>query len=120
MTLKQKLERKGLTLAPKLGYQSASPLEADTLALLKANMAALLRDLTAPDCLSRLPWHPEALLWAANSDVLPQGMHRLEGGGLVSDLRTHTLSAAASYLLGDRDAALERLWRVYRTWEGEN
>ena len=64
----------------------------------------------------RLPWQLEGLLRAANSDVLPRGMTHLESG-LVFDLRVYVLASAASYLLGDRDAALTRLWQAHRKWQ---
>lgn len=75
---------------------------------------------TRPDTIPRLPWQLEALLRAANSDVLPKGLQQVQGQGQVPDLSTYALACATSYLIGDRDAALERLWRVYRTWKETN
>ena len=75
---------------------------------------------SGPDTIPRLPWQLERLLSAANSGQLPQGKQYVQGLGLVFDLGTFTLACAASYLVGDRDAALERLWQVHRSWQGVN
>jgi hypothetical protein len=117
MTIKdllQDLERKGVTLEAKLTFASAAPLDAATLAALKAHKAALLKDLTAPDTLPRLPWQLERLVSAASSDNLDVTMFG------VYDLNRYTLGWAAAYLTGGRDEALARLWAVHRAWQGLN
>lgn len=65
-----------------------------------------------------LPWQLERLVSAASSDQLPKGTVTLSAG-LVPDLNRYTLGWAASYLVGDRDEALSRLWQVRRVWQGE-
>lgn len=117
MSLRQKLEAQGVTLIPKLTFQSATPLDAGTLELLNTYKAELLKDLVAPGCIPRLPWQLERLLAAANCDVLPQGLVRLEGG-IVFDFQKHVLTGAATYLIGDREEALKRLWQAHRAWQG--
>lgn len=118
MTVKD-LERKGVILTPKLTYKSSAPLDAETLATLKAHKAELLRDLTAPNTIPRLPWQLESLIRAAASDLLPKDSVRLPDG-LVGDLNRYTLGWAASYIAGDHDEALKRLWQAYRQWQGVN
>ncbi len=113
MTVKE-LERQGVSLTPKLTYQSTSPLDTETLATLRDHKADLLRDLTAPDSLPRLPWQLERLINAASSNVL--GVELLG----VPDVPRYTLAWAACYLTGDRDEALRRLWQVYSAWQGVN
>jgi hypothetical protein len=117
--LRADLEQRGIKLTPKLTYQSTSPVDADTLALLRANKDDLLRDLAAPDSVPKLPWQLERLLSAANSGQLPQGMQHLESG-LVFDLSAYALACGASYLIGDREEALRRLWQAHRAWQGTN
>ncbi len=80
------------------------PLDAETLTLLRS--AELLRDLTAPGTLPRLPWQLERLLSAAASNVLA-----VMG---VPDAPRYVLAWGCSYLTGNRDEALSRLWAVYR------
>ncbi len=105
------LERKGVTLTPKLTYRSAAPLDAETLAFLKTHKAKLLRDLIAPNTLPRLPWQLERLLSAAASNVLTV---ELPG---VPDVPRYALAWGCAYLTGDRSEALSRLWQVYRAWQ---
>jgi hypothetical protein len=119
VNLIEKLERKGVTLEPKLTFKTTAPLDAETLTLLQAHKFELLKDLTAPGCMARLPWQLESLLRAASSGVLPTGTVNLPEG-LVTDLSTYTLAWGCAYLTGDRDEALRRLWAVYRTWQGAN
>lgn len=119
MKLRRDLEQRGVKLAPKLTYQSSTPLDADTLALLKSNKADLLRDLTAPDAVPRLPWQLERLLAAASNGSLPAGTVTLEAG-LVTDLNGYTLAWGAAYLVGDQAEALRRLWQAHRVWRGVN
>ncbi len=68
--------------------------------------------------LSRLPWQLEALFRAASSDLLPKDPLMLPSG-LVPDMNRYTLAWAASYLVGDRQEALSRLWQVRRAWQKE-
>jgi hypothetical protein len=70
------------------------------------------------DTLPRLPWQLERLVRAASSDLLPEGSTML-ASGLVTDLNRYTLAWAASYLTGDRDEALSRLWQARRVWQSE-
>ena len=112
------LELRGVILTPKLTYRSAAPLDAETLDLLRAHKADLLKDLIAPDTLPRLPWQLERLVSAASSDLLPKEPVMLPSG-LVPDLNRYALAWAASYLIGDRQEALSRLWQVRRAWQGE-
>ncbi len=112
--LLQDLERKGVTLEVKLAFTSSAPLDAATLATLKAHKTALLKDLTAPDTLPRLPWQLARLVSAASSDNLDAAMPG------VHDLNRYTLGWAAAYLTGGRDEALARLWAVHRAWQGLN
>jgi hypothetical protein len=124
MTLLQELERKGVILTPKLTFTSAAPLDAETLATLKAHKAELLRDLLSvevlsentPNTLPLLPWQLERLLAAAKSGGLPTGTVALERG-LVTDINNYTLAWGCAYLTGDRNEALSRLWQVYREWQ---
>ena len=118
MNLRQKLEYKGVTLTPKLTFKSAVPLDAETLTLLRTHKADLLKDLTAPDTVPRLPWQLERLVSAAACDQLPQGTVKL-ASGLVPDLNRYTLGWAAAYLTSDRAEALSRLWQVRYVWQGE-
>lgn len=119
MTLREKLEQKGVTLTPKLTYRSAAPLDAETLALLKTHKDDLLRDLTAPDTPPRLSWQLERLISAACADVLPQSTVTLSSG-LVPDLNRYVLGWGCSYLTSDRSEAERRLWEAYRSWQGVN
>ncbi len=113
-----------MTLTPKLTFRSALPLDAETLVLLKTHKYDLLKDLVMPsghtvsDSLPRLAGQLERLVAAAASGVLPDGTVML-ASGLVPDLGRYTLGWAASYLIGDRDEALSRLWQVRRVWQGE-
>lgn len=119
MSLLRELEKKGVVLEPRLTFRSATPLDADTLSTLRERKAELLRDLTAPDSVARLPWQLERLLAAASSGLLPAGTVTPEAG-LVTDLNGYTLAWAASYLIGDRTEALRRLWQAHRAWQGVN
>jgi len=114
--LRADLEQKGITLTPQLTYRSVVPLDAETLALLKENKADLLRDLTAPDSIPRLPWQLERLISAAGSNQLPKDRVTLSNG-LIHDMNPYTLAVAAAYLVGDRQAALSRLWELRRVWQ---
>ncbi len=127
MTLRQRLEQRGVTLEPKLTFTSAAPLDAETLALLREHKAELLLELIesagktteTTENLPRLPRQLESLLRAASSDLLPKDTVTLPAG-LVSDLNSYTLAWAASYLTGDRDEALRRLWQAHRVWKVTN
>ncbi len=119
MTLLEKLERKGVTLEPKLSFKTTFPLDSETLKLLKANKAFLLQSITAPCTLPRLPWQLESLLRAASSGQLLTGTVMLPDG-LTTDLGSYTLAWGCAYLTGDRDEALRRLWTVYRQWQAVN
>lgn len=105
------LELRGVKLTPKLAYQSDTPLDADTLALLSTHRDELLRNLIAPDSLPQLPWQLARLIKAASSGLLED----ISING-VPNVDTYTLAWAASYLTGDQDEALNRLWQVYREW----
>lgn len=65
-----------------------------------------------------LPWQLERLVSAASSDLLPKDPLMLPSG-LVPDMNRYTLAWAASYLVGDRQEALSRLWQVRRAWQRE-
>lgn len=119
MTLREKLEQKGVSVTPKLTYQSAAPLDAETLTLLKTHKDELLRDLTAPDAPPRLPWQLERLISAACADVLPKDTVTLPSG-IVPDLGRYTLAWGCAYLVSDRAEAKRRLWQVYRAWQVVN
>ncbi len=67
-----------------------------------------------PTTLPQLPWQLERLLSAASSNVLTVD---LPG---VPDAGRYTLAWGCSYLTGDRDESLSRLWAVYRAWQGVN
>ncbi len=112
--LLQDLERKGVTLEAKLTFTSTAPLDAGTLAALKAHKTALLKDLTAPDSLPRLPWQLERLVSAASSDNLEAAVPG------VPDVNRYVMGWACSYLTGDREESLKRLWAVHRAWQGVN
>lgn len=58
-----------------------------------------------------LPWEIKRLLAAAASDVLQADVPG------VPDVGRYTLALGASYLTGDREEALRRLWQVYRAWK---
>lgn len=118
MTLLERLEHQGITLEPKLTFKSTDPIDADTLEVLRENKAELLKNLTAPDTVPRLPWQLERLVSAAQSGQLPKDPTMLSSG-LVPDLNHYTLGWAAAYLTGDRQEALSRLWQVRRAWQGE-
>lgn len=75
-------------------------------------------DGTAEDDLPRLPWQLERLVSAASSDLLPKEPVMLPSG-LVPDLNRYALAWAVTYLVGDRQEALSRLWQVRRAWQGE-
>lgn len=60
------------------------------------------------------PWELKRLLAAAASDVLQAD---LPG---VPDAGRYTLAWGVSYLTGDREEALRRLWQVYRAWKRPN
>lgn len=112
------LELRGVILTPKLTFKSTAPLDAETLELLRTHKAELLRDLTAADTVPRLPWQLDRLISAASSDLLPKDPLMLPSG-LITDPNRYTLALAASYLTGDRQAALSRLWQVRRAWQRE-
>ena len=115
MTLRQRLEQQGGMLEPKLTFKSAAPLDAETLALLHTHRADLLRDLIAPDTLPRPPWQLERLIRAASSDLLPKDVLMLPSG-LVTNPSRYVMAWGCSYLTGDRNEALKRLWQVYKAW----
>jgi hypothetical protein len=119
VNLLEELERKGVVLTPKLTYRCTAPLDAETLQLLRTHRDVLLSELVLSVTSSRLPWQLEALLRAAASDALPKATVTLPAG-LVPDLSRYTLAWAASYLTGDRDEALVRLWEAQRAWKGVN
>jgi len=119
VSLIRDLQRKGVTLEPKLTFRSEAPLDAETLSTLKARKAELLRDLTAPGAVPRLPWQLERLLAAASGGALPAGTVTLEAG-LVTDLNGYALAWGAAYLIGDQAEALRRLWQAHRAWQGVN
>lgn len=99
-------------LEPKLTFESATPLDAETAALLQTHKAELLRDAIMPGSVPRLPSELEALLRAASLDEpLPTDVRG------VFDLNRYTLAWGCSYLIGDRNEALGRLWRVYEAWQ---
>lgn len=118
MTLLERLEQQGVTLEPKLTFESVAPLDAEILGFLREHKAELLRALIAPDTVPRLSWQLERLVSAAAADVLPKGSVTLENG-LIPDLNRYTLGWAAAYLTSDRKEALSRLWQVRRVWQGE-
>lgn len=118
-TLMKDLEARGITLEARLGFKSAAPLDADTAALLQARKADLLLELVGLNAVPRLPWQLEALLRAASSGVLPEGTQTLPSG-LVTDLNRYALAWGCSYLMGDREHALTRLWEAHRVWQGVN
>lgn len=116
MTLRQKLERKGVTLTPKLAFESTTPLDTETLALLKAHKDDLLRELIALGRIPRLPWQLERLVSAASTGVLPETV--MLSAGLIPDLNRYVLGWGCSYLVSDRTEAERRLWQVYEVWKG--
>ena len=100
-------------LEPKLTFESAAPLDAETAALLQTHKAELLRGLIVPGSVPRLPWELEALLRAASLDEpLPADVRG------VFDLNRYVLAEGCSYLTGEQGEALGRLWRVYEAWQG--
>ena len=118
MTLLERLEQQGVTLESKLTFKSTDPVDAEILGFLRQHKAELLRALTAPDTLPRLPWQLERLVSAATSDQLPKDPVMLPSG-LVTNLNLYTLSWAAAYLTSDRADALSRLWQVRYVWQSE-
>ena len=72
----------------------------------------------SPDIVPRLPWQLERLIRAACSDQLPKGTMTLESG-LVTDSNRYTLAWAASYLTGDRNEAVSKLWQMHRVWQAD-
>lgn len=116
MTVKD-WEARGVLLAPKLTFTSNLPLDAETLEQLRNQKAELLSELTSPaGTVPKLPSPLEPLIRAASSALLPKGTVILDPG-LVYDLNAYTLAWAASYLLGDRQYALSKLWEVQRVWQ---
>ena len=71
------------------------------------------------DTLPGLPWQLERLICAASSDLLPKGALQLSGG-FVLDLNRYVMAWGCSYLTGNRNEALSRLWQAYRAWRGVN
>lgn len=99
-------------LEPKLTFESATPLDAETAALLQTHKAELLRDLIMPGSIPRLPPELAALLRAASLDEpLPADVRG------VLDLNRYTSNWAVAYLTGDQSEALRRLWQVYEAWQ---
>ena len=119
MTLREKLERKGVRLIPKLTYQSAAPLDAETVALLQTHKDDLLKDLIVSDSVPRLSWQLERLVSAACADALPKGTANLPSG-LVPDLNRYVMGWGCSFLISDRTESERRLWEVYGAWQGTN
>lgn len=112
-------EQRGVLLTPKLVYDSAKPLDAEALALLQNHKPELLKELIAPNTLPRLPWQLDRLVQAASSDLLPQRSLTMPEG-FVTDLNRYVMAWGCSYLTGDRDEALRRLWRVHSKWQQTN
>lgn len=104
------LKARGVVLEPKGDTLRVAPQAALTDELrqtIRANKPALLALLVPPQTLPCLPWQLERLLSAAASSVLHCEMRG------VPDVNSYVLAWGASYLTGDRDEALRRLWQVY-------
>ena len=67
-----------------------------------------------PLAVPRLPPQLERLVAAASSGLLPDV--KLLESGLVRELNSYVLAWASSYLIGDPDEALRRLWQAYKAW----
>lgn len=104
------LASKGVELEPKLRYRAPGPLSEDALESLHVNKQDLLRHMILRESIPRLPWQLEGLLRAASDNQL-----RIQIQG-VPDPGRYVVAWGCAYLLGDREQALERLWRVYREW----
>lgn len=106
------LATKGFTVTldgETLVVRPASKLDEKTLELLREHKPAIIEHLSRT--LPRLPWQLERLLSAAASGVL-----RCELRG-VQDVSCYTLAWGCSYLTGDRNEALRRLWELYEAWK---
>lgn len=105
------LEAQGFNLSVEQGrlkIAPASKLTPELREALQTNRDDVIACLTVP----RLPWQLERLVNAAASDSL-KGV-TLPG---IHDEVRYTLAWTTSYLVGDRDEALRRLWQVYRAWQ---
>ncbi len=65
-----------------------------------------------PDTIPRLPWQLERLVGAASSELLT---FVLPG---VPNPSSYVMAWACSYLIGDRNEAMQRLWTAFRAWQG--
>lgn len=68
-----------------------------------------------PDTVPRLPWQLERLVRAASLD----DPLRVDVRGVL-DPNRYVMAWGCSYLTGDREEALARLWALYRAWKGVN
>lgn len=119
-----------------LDLEPAESVTAEMLETIKKHKAELLEHLTTanleikypeprdtgtsaqnlPGSLERLPWQLENLIRAASSDALPASA-KLETG-IVPDLNRYVMAWASTYLIGDREEAVTRLWAVWQLWRG--
>jgi TubC N-terminal docking domain len=104
------LQSRGITLTVKDESVILKPKESVTpeiVATVRERKAEIIARLSVP----RLPWQIERLLRAASDGVLNVSLRG------VPDATRYVMAWAVSYIIGDREEALRRLWAVYGQWE---
>jgi hypothetical protein len=93
--------------AGKVRITGVSKVPAPLVERIKERRDDVLAVLTVP----RLPWQLERLISAASSGALIASVHG------VPDPTRYVMAWGCSYLAGDKDESLGRLWEVYQVWQ---
>ena len=107
------LEAAGIRVVLKLRVSAVQRPDPETLENLKMHKKAIIAHLSQANVVPAVPALPQplkCLLRAASAGSL---QCELPG---VRDVNRHTMAWGCSYLTGNRDEALERLWEVYAAW----
>ena len=105
------LKQRGVNLEVRLAGDA--PVPDELLAEVREHKPELVALLIAPSTVPRLPWQLERLVRAAAAGVLEVVVPG------APDPSRHVMGWACSYLLGDHEHALARLWQVYQAWEAK-
>ena len=109
----KRLKDKGLEeLTLDLKFKAKGGLNDGAKELIKAHKQELI-DHLAPTvhCIPNLPWQLKNLLRANSSNTLSVS---IDG---VTNIKNYVYAYVCDYLLGDRERALEVLFKVYNVWQ---